>query len=505
MFERFLVLCGVAFVSACADSTANPSPGPGDAGHDAPATTADAGCGCASGEQCCSGVCVQTASCGVAVTSVQPYRGFQNGGDWLTIHGSGFASGMQVFVGDARAPARVADAQTATVQTPPGRVGPADVKIVVGSQQATLPKSFTYGTGALDTPWTDKPMSTVRGRAPGLAVLQDGRVLIAGGTTGDYYPTSALASAEIFDRTAETTTTLASAMSAPRWFTGAQTLLDGRVLVLGGACWQDLSGCAGDALTADVFDPVTQTFQKTKSPLNVARVFPRTTLLPDGRVLVSSSNDASLEIYDPAADGFTLVHPNAPHAQGFVVRLRDGRVLIGGGENSSAAVEIYDSEKNTFTTTASLSTGRFWPMAHTLPDGHVIVLGGSLNTPWTYQPIDSIEIFDPTTSTFTTAPYKLSSPRYGNASALVRDGTIIAIGGYTTQAAEPQSCEPTDTVDQIDPVQQTVAPFAAMPHVSADLSAITMLDGSILAVGGGGCGPLPMPNLDFLPGKPAPN
>ena len=226
-------------------------------------------------------------------------------------------------------------------------------------------------------------------------------------------------------------------------------------------------------------------------------------LLVDGRVLVSSSNDPTLEIYDPATDSFTLVTPIAPHPQGFMVRLRDGRVLLGGGEGSSAAAEVFDSDQGTFAATGSLQTGRFWPTAHTLPDGRVVVLGGSLDTPWTYVPLDSIEVYDPSLGVFAVAPYKLASPRYGQASALVRDGTIIAIGGYTTQDTTPGSCLPTATVDQIDPIKMTVTSFATLPHVAADLSAVTLLDGSIVAVGGGGCGPLPNPDVDFLPGKPA--
>ena len=69
------------------------------------------GCGiaCGTGAQCCDSVCAKTASCSFAVTKVSPVSGWQNGGDYLTLEGHGFAAGMRVHIGDGRAPVRVID------------------------------------------------------------------------------------------------------------------------------------------------------------------------------------------------------------------------------------------------------------------------------------------------------------------------------------------------------------------------------------------------------------
>ena len=51
----------------------------------------------------------------------------------------------------------------------------------------------------------------------------------------------------------------------------------------------------------------------------------------------------------------------------------------------------------------------------------------------------------------------------------------------------------------------TVAPFAALPDgkTSAEWNAITLLDGAIVAVGGGACGTtMALPEVYFLPGVP---
>jgi hypothetical protein len=343
----------------------------------------------------------------------------------------------------------------------------------------------------------------VRGEWPGLAVLQDGHVLISGGAATPDEPTTSLDTAELFDRKTETSTPVASKMDSVRWRGAAVTMLDGKALVVGGACWDDLSGCAGDPTKADVFDPAAGTFAPTATALNKSRVNTRGVLLPDGRVFIMSANDATAEIYDPAAQTFTLVTPLAAHPNGFLVRLRDGRVLIGAGGGSgtaSAAAEVFDPDVGTFTAVGSLQTARYFVTAHTLPDGRVLVLGGASGSTSSWTPLDSIEIFDPKGNQFTTAGYKLTVGRYGAGSALVRDGTVIALGGYTT----PNQCSSiTDTVDQIDPVKGTVTAFAKLPHPNTELNAVTLLDGSIIAVGGGACGQsLALPDIDYLPGKP---
>jgi IPT/TIG domain/Stigma-specific protein, Stig1 len=528
--RSLLGLSLVAVLTSCSSSSDETATnvhdaGPGDAKNDT-AGSCDAGsqfcngqcvdlqndaancgaCGtaCASDELCCDSACVATAACSFSVTSLSTLTGWQNGGDFLTLTGAGFASGMKAFIGDGRAPVRVTGASSALIQTPPGTVGDYDVKVTLGGQSATLRKAFHYASGGLLTPWQEKPMATVRGEWPGVAVMQDARVLVAGGAVSPDEPDTSLDDAEIFDRASESVTPASSKMSSVRWRAAALTLLDGKVLVVGGACWDDMSACNGDATTADLFDPATGAFSAVPAPLQKPRVNAHAVLLPDGRAFVVSANDPSVEIYDPDAQTFALANPLGPHSTGFVVRLRDGRVLLGAGAegNGNAAAEVYDPDSDTFTAVGSLQQGRYYPTAHTLPDGRVAVLGGASGSTSSWTPLDSIELFDPTTGTFSLAPYTLSVGRYGQGSALVRDGTIIAIGGYTVSN---QCSSLTDSVDQIDPVKASVMPFAKLPHPNTELNAVTLMDGSIIAIGGGACGTsLALPDIDFLPADPKP-
>jgi hypothetical protein len=54
----------------------------------------------------------------------------------------------------------------------------------------------------------------------------------------------------------------------------------------------------------------------------------------------------------------------------------------------------------------------------------------------------------------------------------------------------------------VDPVAGKVTAFAALPNANCEWTAVTLLDGSIMGVGGGACGGLAVPDLDFLPGAP---
>jgi hypothetical protein len=467
-------------------------------------TTSDpANCGaCGStceGGTCCSSKCVEdTASCGFVALGVSPAEGNQNGGDWVKLTGNGFVAGMKVLIGDGVAPALVTDPNDAIVLTPPDKVGTYDITISAAGQTAVLPQVFQYNAGSVQLPWTEKPMMFVRGEDPGLAVLQDGRVLIAGGTTVPDSAPDALSSAELYTRSTDTVTSAPGSMSAPRIQNAAITLLDGKVLVVGGAGWSTTSGTP--ATSSDLFDPTSGTFAPTAHPLTTARAGIRAVLASDGRVVISSAGVATSDVYDPATDTFTQVAQLAEHDWGFIVRLRDGRVLLGGGDGGVTACEIFDPAQSKFIMAGALNQGRSMLTAHTLPDGRVMVIGGSsMSAGGVDAPLDSIELYDPTTDMWTVAPYKLSTGRTWHASALVRDGTVLVMGGYNVD----KMCTPTPTVDQVDPVAGTVMPFGTLPHANTEWTAVTLQDGSVLGVGGGACGtPLALPSLDFLPGKP---
>jgi hypothetical protein len=446
---------------------------------------------------CCSGHCVTSPNgCDFAITYVDPNILWQSGGDYVQVKGKGFAPGMKVWIDDGRAAVLVKDAQTAVIHTPPHVVATVDVKIDVGGQTAITKSIFKYVSAGLTTPWTEIQMSSVRGEFPSVAAMQDGRVLVANGVTTPDQPSTAVLTADIFSRSNNTNAPASNQTSIGRWRNAAVTMLDGRVLVVGNAC--DGAACSGGN-KIDIFDPATNTFSPSKALLDPNLGFwTRGALLVDGRVIITSYKTNDVDVYDPSNDSMKL-YAATPVQGGYPTRLRDGTMLLIGDDdyNGDLKCAVFDSDVNSFTPVGSMKTAtRAQFTAHTLPSGKVIVLGGGQ---WPAA-LASIELYDPTAKTFSVAPYVLTTPRDWHASALVRDGTVIVIGGYTGAG-----CGATDTVDQVDPVAASVSAFAKIPHQNTELNAVTLIDGSVLVVGGGACGSTQaLPYLDFLPGVVVP-
>lgn len=109
--------------------------------------------------------------------------------------------------------------------------------------------------------------------------LQDGRVLVAGGYTGLARKRTYLSSAVIYEPKLDRWQRI-SAMKDKRGGCAMALLRDGRVLVAGG-----VAESGWEKKTAELYDPATGSWQ-TAAPMNVARRNHRMALLPDGSVLV---------------------------------------------------------------------------------------------------------------------------------------------------------------------------------------------------------------------------
>ncbi len=81
----------------------------------------------------------------VSVSGITPAEGPEDGGGEVFITGNGFAPDSTVFIGALVAPVvSVEDGTLITAIAPPGSPGQFDVRVVAGSQQAVLPKAYTY-------------------------------------------------------------------------------------------------------------------------------------------------------------------------------------------------------------------------------------------------------------------------------------------------------------------------------------------------------------------------
>jgi N-acetylneuraminic acid mutarotase len=269
--------------------------------------------------------------------------------------------------------------------------------------------------------------------APTAVVLQSGSVLVLGGSD-----TGADQTAEVYNPAANTWTPTANNMTIPGGeFPSAALLPDGRVLVVGGN--------DGPATTAaDIYNPSTNSFTAA-APMGTARSIPAMITLPSGKVLVAGGLDASgnalasAEVYDPSANSWTPVSNSmsSPHVAAQISALPGGKVLVAGGlseltptATTTASAEIYDPATNSFTAAASMSNSRYFFGLTALSDGRVLAAGGLTVSGTTPTVLSSAELYNPTSNTWT-ATGSLNEARAAQGQTLLGNGQVLAAGGIS--------------------------------------------------------------------------
>ena len=270
-------------------------------------------------------------------------------------------------------------------------------------------------------------------------LLPNGKVLVVGGDTSLAPPDFGRGNtAELYDP-ATGTWALTGNMGTAHSSHTATLLQDGRVLVAGGFNTDNVK-------TAELYDPATAAWMPT-GDLSVARYGHTATLLPDGSVLIAKgSNDGDLastlssaERRDPISGTWSLIED--PNHYSSVLHtatlLSNGQVLFTGGypgnggdgdPTTLALSELFDPVTGVWEMVGNLNEARDGHTATLLPDGKLLVAGGFDWNLRTY--VSGTELYDPVTATWMTAA-SLGTARYGHTATLLPDGTVLVAGGET--------------------------------------------------------------------------
>jgi hypothetical protein len=347
---------------------------------------------------------------------------------------------------------------------------------------ATLSSLITNGDSGAQGTGSIHPISSmlVDRAAHTATLLLNGKVLITGGFgQGD---NGYRKNAELYDPTANQFSPTGE-MSVARCCHSATLLPDGKILIAGGFNGQYLDN-------AELYDPATGTFSLT-GRLTTARMDHVAVLLDNGKVLLAGGVGTdwtfldSAELYDPATGTFTSTgNMSVPRESHTVTKLKDGRVLITGGHQGRHtaiviydSAEIYDPASGEFSATGHLKQRRHKHDAGLLPDGRVLITGGSDERD-DENAYTSTEIYDPINGTFTLAA-EMPGIRYKHigTSVLLNNGNELIAGG----ARNAVIYDSVQNIFTVVPGDLGTAPLSRLFS-----TATLLLNGNVLITGGYG-------------------
>lgn len=351
---------------------------------------------------------------------------------------------------------------------------------------------------SLTMPDTDRSQHT-------MTLLPGGKeILIAGGGPSGIATAFCTDLAAIYDISTEEVIPLANKLISCRTAHTATLLQDGRVLIAGGAS----SGGSVGALTTstEFYDPQTQTFSPGPDMTGLPRALHRASLLQDGRVLISGGTSGwdtpngiitgtldSTTIFDPSMNAFipgpTMIEQRLGHTS---TAMPDGRVLLAGGYTLLFGVlPVITDQAETYIPSPGLPgtvagpffmfSSRFGHEATLLQTGKVFLAAGANGSdPFAPTEEKSWEIFDPVFGFSTAGP--ILHGRMRPSLDLLPDGRALLAGGAQGDFTAPISI---DECEIWDPVTQTMSLSAPLIDHRGSHQSLVLPDGTVLISGGG--------------------
>ncbi len=292
------------------------------------------------------------------------------------------------------------------------------------------------------------------------AFMGDGRLLVSGGNTPR--------GSSLFTTATRATTTDPAQMADDRWYATMLTLPDGRAVILGGmdpyaegmADNPDAAIQNGTvSMTPEIYTPGTgwRSLSGARSrdafgPDFLRASYPRAWVAPNGEVFgISAEKMWYLDVYANADAGEVRVPGNfkvAPSAglpvnvgaSNTAVMFAPGRILQLGGNgafngdnlpasNQATVIDINGADP-VLSETAPMQFARRYPNAVVLPNGQVVVTGGSRRgNNGGSDAVYAAEIWNPATGSWTLGPDAARIRVYHSNTVLMPNGTVLSVGG----------------------------------------------------------------------------
>jgi hypothetical protein len=263
----------------------------------------------------------------------------------------------------------------------------------------------------------------------GHSFLPDGRLLVTGGHLGQAFV--GLDATTVFDFRTRSWS-IDARMNGARWYPTNTTLANGEVVVVSGT----IDGEANVNPLPEAWNSATGWRPLTGAQL-VQPLYPWMHLAPDGRIFNSGPQQATRYLDSSGTGSWTTValtnFGDRQEYAGASVMYEPGKVLIlGGSHPPTATAEIIDLGEAApqWRYTNPMAHARRYPNATLLPDGRVLVTGGtSSNLDDTLGAVFPAEMWDPATGAWTTLA-AMSVPRlYHSTAVLLPDGRVLTAGG----------------------------------------------------------------------------
>ncbi len=267
----------------------------------------------------------------------------------------------------------------------------------------------------------------------GHSFLADGRLLVLGGHIHDFHGADTTTFFDFRSRT----WSAGPRMSAGRWYPTNTTLSNGEVVVVSGA----IDSESNINTVPEVWNAATGSRPLNNAELSL-ELYPWMHLAPNGKIFYAGPGRTTRYLDSSGTGGWTMValtnFGDRHQYEGTSVMYEPGKVLIvGGGNPATASAEVINLNDATpqWRYTNSMTYARRFLNATILPDGKVLVTGGSSSSEFSDPrgAVNNAEVWDPATGSWSTLAAMNVWRLYHSTAVLLPDGRVLTAGGGGTR------------------------------------------------------------------------